>query len=367
MSGFRTSEWRVAGHRNAPAGTVGDVEGASGHHCCHHRGAEPGRGGPPLRGLAGLGVPAAGPLPGRGRGGVRAAVPAAEDLTERNQRGHGRADHLAAQGAVRAGPGRRAAHHRLAPAAPSPGPGVPATVSRYLARHGLVTPDPAKRPKSSYLRFAAELPNECWQSDFTHYRLANGTDTEILTWIDDHSRYALSVTAHARVTGPIVLAAFRAACTRHGIPASTLTDNGMVFTTRLAGGGAAATPWRSELRRLGIRQKNGKPNHPQTQGKVERFQQTLKNWLRPRRTSPPPSASCSPCWTPSPLSATPGARTAPCRTGPPPPPPTAAGPKRLFTVEGVVGLEPPVSSSGGRARQSGSSRSHPRTVQEPVT
>ena len=47
-----------------------------------------------------------------------------------------------------------------------------ATVSRYLARAGLVTPEPRKRPKSSYLRFAAELPNECWQSDFTHYPLA---------------------------------------------------------------------------------------------------------------------------------------------------------------------------------------------------
>jgi transposase InsO family protein len=74
----------------------------------------------------------------------------------------------------------------------------PATVSRYLARAGLVTPDPAKRPRSSCLRFAAELPGECWQSDFTRCRLADGTDTEILTWLDDHSRYALPVTAHRR-------------------------------------------------------------------------------------------------------------------------------------------------------------------------
>jgi transposase InsO family protein len=161
-----------------------------------------------------------------------------------------------------------------------------ATVSRYLTRQGLVTPDPAKRPKSSYLRFQASLPNECWQSDFTHYPLADGTDTEILTWLDDHSRYALSVTAHRRVTGPIVLAAFRAACRRHGIPASTLTDNGMVFTTRLAGGRGGRNALESELRRLGIRQKNGKPNHPQTQGKVERFQQTMKNWLRAQHRQP---------------------------------------------------------------------------------
>jgi transposase InsO family protein len=162
----------------------------------------------------------------------------------------------------------------------------PATVSRCLARQGLVTPDPSKRPKSSYIRFAAEQPNECWQSDFTHYPLAGGTGTEILTWLDDHSRYALSVTAHARVTGPAVLLAFQAACQRHGVPASTLTDNGMVFTTRLSGGRGGRNGLEHELRRLGVRQKNGKPNHPQTQGKVERFQQTMKNWLRAQPHQP---------------------------------------------------------------------------------
>ena len=154
-----------------------------------------------------------------------------------------------------------------------------ATISRYLTRAGLVVPDPAKRPKSSYLRFEAEMPNQCWQSDFTHYPLADGTGTEILTWLDDHSRLALSVTAHPRVTGPIVLAAFRAAIARYGPPAATLTDNGMVFTTRLSGGKGGRNGLETDLRRLGITQKNGKPNHPQTQGKVEPFQQTLKKWL----------------------------------------------------------------------------------------
>jgi transposase InsO family protein len=154
-----------------------------------------------------------------------------------------------------------------------------ATISRYLTRAGLITPAPARRPKSSYLRFAAELPNECWQSDFTHCKLAGGQEAEILTWLDDHSRYALSLTAHRRVTGADVLNTFRAACGRYGIPASTLTDNGMVFTTRLSGGKGGRNGLEHELRRLGITQKNGKPGHPQTQGKVERFQQTLKNWL----------------------------------------------------------------------------------------
>jgi transposase InsO family protein len=169
-------------------------------------------------------------------------------------------------------------HHQLTVSA--------ATVSRTLTRRGLVAPEPAKRPKSSYIRFAAELPNECWQSDFTQYPLAGGTGTEILTWLDDHSRYALLLTAHHRVPGPAVLQAFRAARGQYGIPASTLTDNGMVFTTRLSGGKGGRNGLQHELRRLGITQKNGKPNHPQTQGKVERFQQTRKNWLRAQPTQP---------------------------------------------------------------------------------
>jgi transposase InsO family protein len=161
-----------------------------------------------------------------------------------------------------------------------------ATVARYLARHGLVVPEPRKRPKSSYIRFAAEQPNECWQADFTHYSLPHETGTEILTWLDDHSRLALRVTAWNRVTGPIVLAEFRAAVAAYGTPASTLTDNGMVFTTRLSGGRGGRNAFEHELRRLGIKQKNGKPNHPQTQGKVERFQQTLKNWLAAQAPQP---------------------------------------------------------------------------------
>ena len=157
-----------------------------------------------------------------------------------------------------------------------------ATIARHLTKAGLVTPAPKKRPRSSYIRFAAQMPNETWQSDFTHYRLADGTDVEILTWLDDCTRYAIRVTAHPRVTTPIVLTEFRAAIKDAGIPASTLTDNGMVFTVRLAGIGrqGGRNAFEAELRRLHITQKNGKPNHPTTQGKVERFQQTLKKWLR---------------------------------------------------------------------------------------
>jgi transposase InsO family protein len=154
------------------------------------------------------------------------------------------------------------------------------TIARTLTRAGLVTAQPQKRPRSSYIRFQAEQPNETWQADFTHYRLANDVDIEILTWLDDHSRYALSVTAHLRVTGSAVLSSFRSAVEHHGLPASTLTDNGMVFTTRYAGGRGGRNAFEAELVKHRIIQKNSRPNHPTTCGKVERFQQTLKNWLR---------------------------------------------------------------------------------------
>ncbi len=166
-----------------------------------------------------------------------------------------------------------------------------ATVHRILVRHGQVVPDPSKRPKSSYLRFEAEQPNETWQSDFTHYRLTNpdgtpGADVEILTWLDDHSRYALHISAHVRVTGPSVLTAFRETAAQHGHPASVLTDNGMVFTTRFAGGRGGRNHLEFELRELNIVQKNSRPNHPTTCGKVERFQQTMKKWLRTQPVQP---------------------------------------------------------------------------------
>lgn len=168
-----------------------------------------------------------------------------------------------------------------------------ATVHRILVRNGLVIPDPKKRPKSSYVRFEADQPNECWQSDFTHYRLTRpdgspGADSEIISWLDDHSRTALHVSAHHRITAPTVTATFRATAAIYGYPASTLTDNGMVYTVRLAGhrrtGGR--TSFEAELQRHRITQKNGMPNHPQTQGKVERFQQTMKKWLRAQPHQP---------------------------------------------------------------------------------
>lgn len=150
------------------------------------------------------------------------------------------------------------------------------TIRRVLHTAGLITPAPKKRPRSSLHRFAADQPNECWQSDFTHWRLADGTDTEILNWLDDHSRMLLSITAFTRVSGEDVVNTFAENINNYGLPAATLTDNGSVYTSRFTGGKNAFEYLLAILR---ITQKNGHPGHPQTQGKIERFHQTLKKWL----------------------------------------------------------------------------------------
>jgi transposase InsO family protein len=157
------------------------------------------------------------------------------------------------------------------------------TIRRILHHHGLIIPQPRKRPRSSYHRFEAAQPNECWQSDFTHWQLADGTDVEILNWLDDHSRYLLAATAYRRVGGPDVVANFIDTANTYGLPASTLTDNGAVYTARFTHG---HNEFELLLATLGVTQKNGHPGHPQTQGKIERFHQTLKRWLssRPRPT-----------------------------------------------------------------------------------
>lgn len=158
------------------------------------------------------------------------------------------------------------------------------TIWRILTANNKVTAQPQKRPRSSWQRFSADRPNELWQSDFTHVPLTDGTDTEVIGWIDDNSRKMLHLTAHRRVTGRVVTDTFTTTAAEHGHPAATLTDNGMVYTTRLARGGrgrgdGTGNGFETLLADLGITQKNGKPFKPTTQGKIERFWQTLKKYL----------------------------------------------------------------------------------------
>jgi len=151
------------------------------------------------------------------------------------------------------------------------------TIWRVLKSRGFVTPQPQKRPKSSYTRFVADLPNECWQADMTHYTLENGTEFEILNVIDDHSRLCVASRAMVRVKGTDVVRVLHKSAEQWGYPASFLTDNALIFSAQHRYGLAGA--FEHELFALGITAKHSKPYHPQTCGKVERFHQTVKRFL----------------------------------------------------------------------------------------
>jgi transposase InsO family protein len=151
------------------------------------------------------------------------------------------------------------------------------TIWRILSSRGFVTPQPHKRPKSSYIRFAAEQPNERWQADITHWALADGSDVEIFNMLDDHSRYCLDSHTLRVFKGHDVDRRFRETTATCGNPASLLTDNGAVFTGRSRGHGRVALE--VTLHARGISFRHSRPYHPQTCGKVERFHQTLKKWL----------------------------------------------------------------------------------------
>ncbi len=154
-------------------------------------------------------------------------------------------------------------------------------IHRALVRRGFVVPEPHKRPRLEWTRFESARPNECWQVDMTHWALVDATPVEIVTVIDDYSRGVLACEAVTVATSKSVLALFRRCVERWGLPASMLSDNGLIFTAAYR---HSHTLLEAELRALRVEFKHGQPYHPQTQGKVERVQRTLKKWLarRPR-------------------------------------------------------------------------------------
>lgn len=151
-----------------------------------------------------------------------------------------------------------------------------ATIWRVLTRRGFVTPQPHKRPKSSLIRFEAALPNEMWQSDMTHWSLADGTGVEIINYIDDHSRLCVASIAVPVATAVNTAETFLAACNQWGTPASLLTDNGCIYTAKHRNGRVMLE---TLLEAQGVIYKHSRPYHPQTCGKIERFHQTMKKFL----------------------------------------------------------------------------------------
>jgi transposase InsO family protein len=154
------------------------------------------------------------------------------------------------------------------------------TVWQILSRRGLITPQPQKRPKSATKRFAFSRPNECWQSDWTEWALADGSLAGIAGCLDDHSRYVPTLRAMAGAAdAEFIWAVMLAGITECGIPSMSLADNGTVYTGRFH---AHESAFELNLRALGVRTINSAPYHPQTCGKIERFWQTLKKWLSAR-------------------------------------------------------------------------------------
>jgi transposase InsO family protein len=125
--------------------------------------------------------------------------------------------------------------------------------------------------------------NQRWQADITHWRLAEGSEVEILNILDDHARVCIASIARLVFTGIQVWQVFLAAFGRWGVPAEVLTDNGAVFTGKQRGEGRVALEVQLGLR--GVRVSHSRPYHPQTCGKVERFHQTLKKWLAAQPTA----------------------------------------------------------------------------------
>jgi len=154
------------------------------------------------------------------------------------------------------------------------------TIWRVLSGRGFIVPEPHKRPRSSFIRFQADQPNERWQLDITHWALADGADVEILNIIDDHSRLAVGSDARSIFKAADVVVCFRKAAASWDVPAGMLSDNGAVFTGVSRGAGRVALEL--ELINLGVTFRHSRPYHPQTCGKVERFHQTLKKWLTTR-------------------------------------------------------------------------------------
>lgn len=149
-------------------------------------------------------------------------------------------------------------------------PPAPSTITAILRRHGLLTPEnPVPR---AYQRFTRAAPNELWQLDFMGHRPLGHGRVHPLTLLDDHSRFGLALTACANEQRDPVQAQLIRCFERYGVPQAILADNGPPWGTSRAGGLTGLEVW---LPRLGITVLHGRPAHPQTQGKIERWHRTI--------------------------------------------------------------------------------------------
>ena len=155
---------------------------------------------------------------------------------------------------------------------------VPSTASlaRIFREAGVARHEPRKKPRSAWRRFVYPAPNACWQLDGTDYVLTGGRRCVILQLIDDHSRYAVGSHVAAGETADAAIAVFDKAVAAHGVPQRLLTDNGPALNPSRRGRLGQLV---AHVRALGVETITGKPYKPTTQGKNERFHQTLFRYL----------------------------------------------------------------------------------------
>jgi len=150
---------------------------------------------------------------------------------------------------------------------------APSTINSIFRRNGLIEPDESSKHQA-FTRFEKAAPNELWQMDYKgHFALDQGR-CHPLTVIDDHSRYAVGLFACGNERTETVREHLTAIFRRYGLPRAILCDNGSPWGS--AGAEDAYTKLAVWLMQLGVHVLHGKPHHPQTQGKNERFNRTLK-------------------------------------------------------------------------------------------
>uniref|UniRef100_UPI001E48835D integrase core domain-containing protein n=1 Tax=Nocardioides flavus (ex Wang et al. 2016) TaxID=2058780 RepID=UPI001E48835D len=157
-------------------------------------------------------------------------------------------------------------------------PVVPSTasLSRIFREAGVARFEPRKRPRSAWRRFVYPAPNACWQLDATEYVLTGGRPCVVFQLIDDHSRYALASHVASGETSEAAITVFDKAVAAHGVPQRLLSDNGIALKPSRRGYLGQLV---EHVTRLGTEPITGKPYKPTTQGKNERFHQTLFRYL----------------------------------------------------------------------------------------
>jgi transposase InsO family protein len=154
-----------------------------------------------------------------------------------------------------------------------------ATLARAFAAAGVSKPEPRKRPRAANRRFVYPAPNCCWQIDAFAWSLADGTHVAIHQVLDDHSRMAVATLVADGETARAAVLVVSTGVRRCGVPQRLLSDNGLAFNPTRRGFTGKLVDY---LIDLGVKPITGKPDRPTTQGKNERFHQTLQKWLNAR-------------------------------------------------------------------------------------